>query len=173
MKRFSVFLFVIVLQACIINSSPNPPPKNENLGIDPEAIVEIANKMIESLLDAMPELEGKRLIIDAKYFVNESSSIVNKNLIVDKIRIELHKAARGKLFFISAEHRDKTETPLSAHYRFSGKISSMDLIDSKTGARRRYTQIAVELFDLVTSMLIWQDIYELDRAKTGMPEVYR
>ncbi|RKZ89281.1 MAG: hypothetical protein DRR19_11690 [Candidatus Parabeggiatoa sp. nov. 1] len=174
MKIFCFFLFIVVLHAC--NNSPiktNSPPSNGHLGVDPEAIVDMANQMVQSLLDAMPELEGKRIIIDAKYFINESSNILNKNLIVDKIRIELHKVARGKLQFISAKHQDKTETPLSAHYRFSGKINSMDMIDSKTGARRRYTQIAVELFDLVTSVSVWEDIYELDRVKTGMPKVYR
>lgn len=184
MKIFSVFLCIVVLNACTSVLPRNSSFPNENLGIDHEAITNMAMVLVQSLLHAMPKLAGKRIIIDAEYLTNESSNMLNKNLIVDKIRAEFRKAEHEnraefrkaeheEITYISPDTRDKIEIPLSAHYRLSGKISSLDMIDSKTGARQRYTQIVVEFFDLKTGESIWESIYELKRTKPGMPLVYR
>jgi hypothetical protein len=92
-------------------------------------------------------------------------------LISDKLRIELQKACNGKIKFLTTENI--SEIPLAPHYQLIGRIASMDMIDGKTGRRRRYTQITLEMYDLITSELIWGGQYEIDKKTSDINVVYR
>ncbi len=66
------------------------------IGIESQDITSMTDKMVRDML-ASPVLAGQRvpprIIIDAQYFMNESSSRINKNLITDRLRSELNRAA--------------------------------------------------------------------------------
>ncbi|MCA3124024.1 MAG: hypothetical protein ING90_15345 [Rhodocyclaceae bacterium] len=57
---------------------------------------------------AMPEIVGRsvapRVISDAEYFVNDSAQPINRNLITDRLRVNLNRAARNPLVFVGRNH---------------------------------------------------------------------
>ena len=48
----------------------------------------------------------RRVIIDAEYFRNESAQRINTNIIVDNLRVNLQRAAAGRIRFVSRESMD-------------------------------------------------------------------
>jgi hypothetical protein len=126
---------------------------NNGLGIGPHVISKLAETMTKSMLK-VDLIIGKRVVLNSKQIKNESSNIINKNLISDKLRIELQKACNGKIKFLTTENI--SEIPLAPHYQLIGRIASMDMIDGKTGRRRRYTQITLEMYDSREMLAIGQ-----------------
>ena len=46
-----------------------------------------------------------RVIVDSKYFTNESSSrMINKKLFTDRLRFQLTRAANGRMVFVGREY---------------------------------------------------------------------
>ena len=176
---YFVCFLSILLCACIpstkkqTNHSALPQPiLGQGLNIDSNAINNMAIQMTNDLLE-IKQLHRKRIIIDEKHFKNQSSNFIDKALITEKLRVGLMRSAKGKIIFISDEYREQAEFSLAAHYRFGGKILSLDGIDPRTGARTRYTQITFNLFNLEDSTLLWTNQYELNKAVTGLPMIYR
>ena len=60
---------------------------------------ELADAMMRDLL-TVPQLLSTtvppRVIVDSQYFRNESSEIIDKKLITDRLRITLNRAAAGR-----------------------------------------------------------------------------
>lgn len=155
------------------------------VGIESQDIVMMTNKMVIAIL-ALPSItersEPAAVIVDAKYFKNQSSSRIDKNLITDRLRTGLSKAAAGKLKFVGREYlaaieeeKDveiatggpgpKTRRKLAMpDYRLVGRISSLDKIDPSTGGRSRYHHIVFELINLKSGLLVWTDGYEFKKA---------
>ena len=125
-----------------------------------------------------------RVIIDSQYFVNESSQAINKNLITQRLMVNLNRAARTRMQFVNRQNTAMieqeralkragttdtgttglTKAQLGADYRLSGKIGSLDSRNTKTGMIQRYTQIAFEMTDLESGEIVWAGIYEFARA---------
>jgi hypothetical protein len=130
--------------------------------------------------------------VDAEYFRNESSSIINKNLITDKLRVELNRAANGRMIFVSRENISMVEkerllkdkgvvTPgtggavpatAGADYRLTGRIASLDKVSSRTGETSRYHQITFEMVDLETAVILWSGMYDF-RKSARDDDIYR
>ena len=125
-----------------------------------------------------------RVIIDSQYFVNESSQAINKNIITQRLLVNLNRAARSKMQFINRQNSAMieqerelkrsgtvdsgttglTKAQAGADYRLSGKINSLDSRNVKTGMVQRYTQISFEMTDLESGEIVWSGIYEFSRA---------
>ncbi|GAB3459036.1 penicillin-binding protein activator LpoB [Massilia terrae] len=203
-KKFGV-LAAAVLCAC---ETPQPPPsrpvtyqdvssvgKVAGVGVESQDIVTVSDVMVRDLL-ADPEVmkmpRVPRIIIDAEYLKNDSTQRLNKNLIVDRLRINLQRASRGKLSFLSresaamvnAERELKregvtdagttglTKAQAGADYRLIGHISTLDSRSTSTGTVERYTQLSFELIDLETGVSLWANQYEM--KKGGLDDaVYR
>ncbi len=157
------------------------------VGVESQDITSVTDVMLKDIL-ATPEVvkreQAARVILDEAYFQNESSQRINKNLLVDRLRINLQRASKGKLLFVSRESTDMvaaerelkrqgetdngTLTPAKAQagadYRLVGRINSLDSRSAKTGAVERYTQITFELIDLETSLSIWSNLYEFKKG---------
>jgi len=156
------------------------------VGVESQDILSMTDRMMRSII-LSGILDGKskspRIIMDAKYFENQSSQAINKNLIVDKLRTGLIRSARGRVMFIARQsigmiekerqlkrdgQVDKATTGLTkatagADYRLTGSIKSLDAIDRNTGTVQRYTQITFELIDLEYGAIVWSDDFEFSK----------
>lgn len=113
-------------------------------------------------------------MVDSEYFRNQSSQRIDKDMITDALRVQLNRAAAGRLRFLSRETlgavgrerelKDQGATDqgtmarrqiLGADYQLIGKITSLDSRSTKTGTYQRRTQIIFELLDLETDEVIW------------------
>jgi PBP1b-binding outer membrane lipoprotein LpoB len=165
------------------------------VGVESQDIVTVSDAMVRDLLadpQVMKMPRAPRIIMDTEYFKNESTQRINKNLIVDRLRINLQRASRGRLTFVSRESaamvsherelkRDGitdsgttglTKAQAGGDFRLVGRISSLDARSASTGAVERYTQLSFELIDLESGVSVWANQYEM--KKGGLDDaVYR
>jgi len=165
------------------------------VGIESQDIVGVTDRMIRDIL-ANPTLTQRatapRVVMDGEYFRNESAQPINKSLMTDRLRINLQRAAQGRMVFVSRESagmvskerelkRDGmtdsgttglTRAQAGVDYRLTGRINSLDTRSKASGAVERYTQISFELIDMESSISVWSDIYEF--KKGGLDDaIYR
>ncbi|MBU1214294.1 MAG: penicillin-binding protein activator LpoB [Gammaproteobacteria bacterium] len=157
------------------------------MGVESQDVTAVTDVMVKDIL-ATPEVvkrsQAARVILDAAYFENESSQRINKNLLVDRLRINLQRAAQGKLLFVSRESADmvaqerdmkrqgvtdsgtlkQANATAGADYRLIGRINSLDARSAQSGTVERYTQITFELIDLETSLSVWSNLYEFKKG---------
>ena len=162
------------------------------VGIEAQDIVSMTDKMMRDML-GNPALVGRptppRVIIDAEYFANESSSRLNKNSITDRLRVSLNQASQGRLVFVGRQFADMvarerdlkrqgvTDTgttgmakaQLGGDFRMGGRITSLDARSPATGQMSRYNQITFEMVDLENGQIVWSGIYEF--LKTAQDDV--
>jgi len=190
----------LILSACqttsaVINApgtattyqDPSSRSSNVGVGIESQDIISMADEMMRDMLQ-FPTLASAvkppRIIIDSEYFSNESSERINKNLITDKLRIALTRAARGRMIFVGrhysgmvAKERDLkrsgtvdvatrkfTRAQAGADFRLGGRIASRDARNPKTGQITRYSQITFEMVDLENGVIIWGNDFALKKT---------
>ena len=125
-----------------------------------------------------------RVIIDSAYFSNDSSQPINRNLITDRLRVSLNRAAKGRLVFVGRHYASMvsderalkrsgktdvgtvglTRAQMGADYRLGGRIATSDQRSASTGLVQRFTQVTFEMVDLESSELAWSGIYEFLRS---------
>lgn len=170
-----------------VNVDPSVQGPVNGLGIEGHDVISMTDQMVRDML-SNPVLARREkvpgVIIDAEYFNNDSSQPINKNSITDRLRINLNRAAIGRMKFIGRSYskmvdleRDLkrhgvtdigttgiTKAQKGADFRLGGRISSIDSRSAKTGLQQRYTQITFEMIDLESSEIVWSGIYEFARA---------
>ena len=143
-------------------------------------------EMIGKIL-ACPVVAGRKepphIIMDAEYFKIDTSSRINKHMLVDLMRSKLVSAARGRLVFVTREFSDMVQkerqaqhkgivgpginpphnSPLGADYRLAGRITDLTL--TNVASVEKYTQITVELIDLETGQIVFSDTYSFKKKK--------
>jgi PBP1b-binding outer membrane lipoprotein LpoB len=162
------------------------------VGIESQDIVGMTDRMVRDMLGSKV-LAGRssppRVIIDAEYFRNESSSPLNKNSITDRMRVGLNRSVQGRMVFVGRQYADMvarerdlkrqgavdtgtttlTKAQLGGDYRLGGRIVSLDQRSPSTGLMSRYNQITFEMVDLETGEIVWSGIYEF--LKTAQDDV--
>ncbi|MFN3076848.1 MAG: penicillin-binding protein activator LpoB [Alphaproteobacteria bacterium] len=200
--RFSWRLFFLVialggLPACTgVNNAAGTPTSYsdpgtagpvQGIGIESQDIVSMTDQMMRDMLSE-PRLAAQKrppnIIIDGEYFKNASSSRINKNVITDRLRVSLNRAARGRMVFVGRHYADMVESERKVKrdgvtdtgtqgmaagtkggdYRLGGRISSIDSMDPKTATKSRYTLIVFEMVDLETSEIVWSGQYEFSKS---------
>jgi PBP1b-binding outer membrane lipoprotein LpoB len=159
----------------------------QGVGLEGQDIVMMTDQMMRDML-ANPIIAGQqpspRVIIDAEYFRNESAQRINPNLFTDSLRVNLQRAANGRMRFVSresmgmvADERDlkrdgvtdqgtlpMTKAQLGADFRLRGRITSTEQIKASQGLIQRYNQVIFEMVDLETSEIVWTGMYNVARA---------
>jgi len=165
------------------------------VGIESQDIVGVTDRMVRDILSnaaLTQRATAPRVVMDAEYFRNESAQPINKSLMTDRLKINLQRAAQGRLLFVSRESagmvakerelkRDGmtdsgttglTRAQAGVDYRLTGRINSLDARSKSSGTVERYTQISFELIDMESGISVWADIYEF--KKGGLDDaVYR
>lgn len=162
------------------------------VGIESGDIINMTDRMMRDILASsfFGQLKKTpRVVIDGKYFINESSTRINKNMITDRLRIGLNKFGKGKMVFVSRERMglvlhekmlaqsgltadDGTmaDSQLTgADYRLAGRIAALDSVDPRTGVQSRYHQILFEIIELKSGAIVWTDSY--DFKKVGQEDI--
>ncbi|GAB3289135.1 penicillin-binding protein activator LpoB [Pseudidiomarina andamanensis] len=163
------------------------PGKVQGVGVESQDIMAVTDQMMRDML-SNPQLVSRevapRIIIDSQYFTNESSSRINKNMLTDRLRINLNRASNGRLVFVGREYADMvekerelkrmgvvdggtirtTQATAGADYRLVGRIMSLDAMDTRSQERSRYHQITFELVDLELGTYVWSGMYEFQKT---------
>ena len=158
------------------------------VGIESQDIISMTDQMMRDML-TNPQLTSDggtppRVIIDGAFFENRSSQRIDKQLVVNRLRIGLSRAANGRMVFVGRQYADAveqerqlkrdgvvdsataglTEATAGADYRLVGTINSLDARDRSTGTAQRYSQITFEMLDLEYGTIVWSGIYEFSKA---------
>jgi PBP1b-binding outer membrane lipoprotein LpoB len=202
-SSFVMLLFVILIGGCVSNSvnykndvakptiytSPNEMQgKTAGIGIESQDIVSVTDKMMRDMMSnhlLTNSPTPPRVIIDSKYFSNESSSrMINKNLFTDRLRVQLTRASNGRMVFVGREHiamveKERelkragvtdggtirtTKATAGADYRLVGRITSLDSVKVATAETSRYHQIIFEMIDMELGTIIWNGLYEFQKT---------
>ncbi|RZA33519.1 MAG: penicillin-binding protein activator LpoB [Lysobacteraceae bacterium] len=156
------------------------------VGVESQDVVSMTDRMVRDIL-SNPQIAGRatppRVIIDSEYFSNDSSSRINKNMITDRLRIELNRAAQGRLVFVARHYggmvdREReakrsgetdrgtvrtTKAKAGGDFRLGGRITSLDANSANTGTLSRYHQISFELIDLEFETIAWSGMFEFKK----------
>ena len=121
------------------------------------------------------------MIIDSKYFINDSASAIDTNILTDKLRANLIRLMKNKIVFVGRQNilmvmkerelksenivssRSNAEKVMGADYRFSGRITTAESVNPRTGHIKRYNQINLEIIDLSTSEIVWSQIFSFEK----------
>jgi PBP1b-binding outer membrane lipoprotein LpoB len=157
------------------------------VGIEGHDIVAMTDQMMRDML-ASAALAGRakapRVVVDSQYFKNAGSQAINRDLITDRLRINLNRAAQGRLSFLARnniamveQERDLkrqgitdvgttglTRAVAGADFRLTGEISTLDSRNPRSGLVQRYNQISFEMIDLESGEIAWSGLYEFERA---------
>lgn len=165
---------------------PSSPGPIQGVGIEANDVVSMTDRMARDLL-ATPEIVNwprpPRIVIDSRYFRNEGSARINRNLITDRLRVNLNRAADGRLVFLGRHYSDMVEDERALEeegvvspgtqgstrqaagwdYRLGGRIATLDKVDPRSGEMDRYYQITFELVERGTGALVWSNLYEFEK----------
>ncbi len=157
------------------------------VGIESQDIASMTDQMVRDMLQ-LPQLANAQrppqVIIDESEFENRSSQRIDKQLIVNRLRVNLSRAAQGRMVFVGRKYADvvdkerqlkrdgvvdsattgATRATAGADYRLVGTINSLDARSSQSGTAQRYNQITFEMLDLEYGTLVWSNIYEFRKA---------
>ena len=179
----------------VYESVDTPSADIQGIGIESQDIAGMVDKMMRDIVSTGFIVNKKippRIIIDSKYFKNQSSSRINKNMITERLLINLNRAAKGRMVFLEREElemvTDERELKREGHvsrgnlgnlkkihgadYRLTGKIMSLDKLDNRSGMESRYHQITFKLVDLESSAVVWSNLYEFKKS-TAANIIYR
>jgi penicillin-binding protein activator len=156
--------------------SIDTPTEFGTTGIESQDIVGMAGQMVQSMLAnpiLVPGGAPKIVVVDSQYFSNDSDQRINKNLITDKLRHELHTAANGRMRFIArhasalvaAEQAIANGAPAAARptdFRLSGRFQNLSDGDAR-GNRSNYVQVLFEMIDIQSGELVWSGLHEFKK----------
>lgn len=159
----------------------------QGIGLESQDLVSMTDRMMRDML-ANPMLANRstpaRVIVDSEFFRNESSSRINKNSITDRLRVELNRAANGRMVFVGRHYSDmveseralkrsgvtdsgtirQTQATAGADFRLGGRITSLDAMDTQSGEASRYHQVIFEMVDLEYGTIVWSGMYEMRKS---------
>jgi hypothetical protein len=171
----------------------------QGTGIESQDIISMTQKMVGDMLTnpvlasrVSPGIPAPQVIIDAEYFSNESDFAFNKNMLTDRLRVELNRAANGRMVFIGRHYVEMVEkerelkregvvgpgttapaaATLGADYRLGGRITNLVAGSVVTGIESRYFLITFEMVDQETAAIVWSNAYEFRKA-AGDDVIYR
>ncbi len=170
-----------------VYEDPSTSGRVQGIGLESQDLVSMTDRMMRDMRQN-PQLAGRspspRVIIDSEYFRNESSSRINKNSITDRLRVELNRAANGRMVFVGRHYSDmveserelkrsgvtdagtirQTQATAGADFRLGGRITSLDAMDTRSGEASRYHQVIFEMVDLEYGTIVWSGMYEMRKS---------
>jgi len=170
-----------------VSQDPGRAGAVQGVGIEGQDIQSMTDQMVRDML-SNPMLSNPanppQIIVDSEFFMNDSTQRINKDLITNRLRVNLNRASMGRMVFVGRNYagmvqrernlkRDgvvdtgttgTTQAQAGGDYRLGGTIASADSRDPRTGMMQRYTQITFEMVDLERGVIVWSGMYELSKA---------
>ncbi|MCK5226134.1 MAG: penicillin-binding protein activator LpoB [Planctomycetes bacterium] len=200
----SFVILVVLISGCVhisnksVGSSVYVDPPSQPLpgcGIDSKELRGAADKMARSIFTSPQIIKSgttPRIVIDSKYFRNDSSQIIDKAMFTDYLRVELQRAAEdrfeivGRNYFRMVEEEraaekegkvtagifNNTSKMLGWDYRMGGAIRSISKVVPRTGQRSSYYLITFELIERGSGKVVWSDRYEFKKI-SNTQSIYR
>lgn len=160
-------------------------------GIESQDIVSMTDKMVRDML-TYPVFSTANsnavVIVDDKYFTNDSNQRMNKKLIVDRLRTDLFRAAKGRIRFVARhasnmfEHEQNlrqdgvvggtARTQTQAFYRLTGSFKNQ-AVNTGRAQLTNYVQVTFEMVDLQSNELVWTNMFEFKKAGFEETSVYK
>jgi hypothetical protein len=157
------------------------------VGVEGRDYVSMTDQMIRDMLTnrtLAAREKAPRIVIDSQYFKVGGSQAINRDLITERLRVNLNRAAQGRMSFIDRTHLDAiqrerdlkrqgvtdtgtvgmTQAVAGSDFLLRGAISSQDSRSASTGMTQRYNQISFEMVDVESSEIVWSGLYEFARA---------
>ncbi|MEX0299304.1 MAG: penicillin-binding protein activator LpoB [Kordiimonas sp.] len=197
-RTVEVTLLASSLAACgptVINSAGVAPVSQDpsragavqGVGIEGHDIQAMTDLMVRDMLSSPVLADAThppQVIVDSGYFLNDSMQRINKDLITNRLRVHLNRAAMGRMSFINRAYqnmvaeeralkrkgmvdsgtREAAQAQAGGDFRLAGTIASADSRDVRTGMLQRYTQITFEMVDTERNIVVWSNMYELSKA---------
>ena len=160
---------------------PDAPDTVTGTGLQSQDIGTMADKMAASIKSygiLAPSRDGERASFFITELRNDSSDVIDKEIILRKLRTNLFKAFRGQVKIldrapeandlVDAERRMKERGQVSGEN--SRKVAGSDFVlkgtinsrDRQAGSlKSSYILVTFELTDLVTGELAWTGDYEM------------
>lgn len=160
------------------------------VGTESQDIVGVTDAMVRDIVGShlMSQYSrAPRILVDLEQFEVDGSQRINKALVVDRLRINLQRASRGRLAFVSREAlnatnrerelKDKGVTDAGTLGR--QRVAGVDLVlrgrmttqdkrstsgGSSGGMVERYTQFSFELIEAGTDLSVWANLYEMQKG---------
>lgn len=167
----------------------------EHVGIEAQDIVQMCDTMMRSMMSEpvlANAIRPPHVLIDSQGFINESSDVINLNLITSRLKTGLRKAARGRMRFVGRHataliEKEKklkargvvgqgttaySKTTLGLDYRLTGRITSLTNVSNRTGLVDQLTQIEFAMIDMQTGEEVWNDLFDFRKAAAN-DSIYR
>lgn len=150
-------------------SNRNPETSIGGVGLSSNEFAKITSSLVNDLA-ALPALRKQtsapRIYFDASLFQNDSPQVVDKSLLISRIRSGLMRATSNDIVFVqsAAEQFD---------YVLTGRFSAKTSVNPAIGLYERFNQISFDLYDISAGQnLIWSEIYESNKS-TMEDSIYR
>ena len=184
MSKFFVLCSTFIFYSCSVVSdgvqvqrvSVEAETSFAGLGIESKDIDVISKNIVADLLVSDFYKNAKTVLIvvlEGAYFKNESSYIINTNLLADRMRISLLRQTKGAIQFVTRQNLqaiiDEAKTSGSdiditeAGYRMTARITSIHKISNETGIKSNYFQFSFELLNLQKGSILWANIYDIKK----------
>jgi PBP1b-binding outer membrane lipoprotein LpoB len=161
--------------------------KLQGVGIESQDVVAMTEKMMRSMM-SNPMITGRstppRVLIDSDGFKNESTSVINLNMLTMRLESELTRAANGRMVFVDRQNLEaiskereikreglvdggtirKAQATAGVDYRMFGTITSLDTLDRQSQTRERYHQVIFKMVDMELGTTVWSDIFEMKKS---------
>lgn len=192
-------LALALLGAGCASAPPPPPPAAPvrytdvgtqgavaGVGTESQDIVAVTDSMVRDLLASGLTAQftrPPRILVDVNDFSVDGSQRINKSLVVDRLRINLQRASRGRLAFVSRESlgstsrerelKDKRVTDggtlgrnavAGVDFVLRGRMATQDKRSASNGMVERYTQFSFELVEAETDLSAWANLYEMQKS---------
>jgi hypothetical protein len=169
------------------SSDPSIVGPVSGVGIEGQDYVSMTDQMIRDMLGNQTlagRAKAPRIVIDSQYFKVGGSQAINRDLITERLRVNLNRASQGRLSFIDRTHLDAIEKErdlkrqgltdvgtvglskavAGSDFLLRGAISTADSRSPRTGLMQRYNQISFEMVDVESSEIVWSGLYEFARV---------
>lgn len=165
------------------------------VGIEGHHVIDMTQQMIADLRSTpmfTNQAVPPRIIIDGTEFKNRGAQRIDKDIIANRLRIFLNRAAQGDLVFVGRHYQQSIDNErrlkqaglvdggtigqsaktAGADYKLGGTIQTITSRSSRTGMLQQYNLITFELFDLDYGTVVWSNAYEFSAASAD-DVVYR
>lgn len=194
-KITSIAALMIVTSGCASYSPAVSPVTFDSsmsgpvagVGIEGHDVISMTDEMIRDLL-SVPTFGASavppRIIMDGTEFVNRGSQRMDKDILANRMRVNLNRAAAGRMLFVGRHYQQsidherqlkdagivdggttgRSATTAGADYKLGGTIQTISSRSPQTGMVQQYNLITFEMFDLDQGYVVWSNAYEVSRA---------